>query len=280
MIKLGNLVIGNTRNALIGINQFSFASQIIPRSKGLEAVKNSNPKWLSSIAITYLSNAAEFNSSQYVTKLKKSTDAKNNSSILLVDKTKGQRYSKEEDKKLLDHVNEYGKSSSSLKLFSKDFGRSFNSISDRLRKLESANEYDTNHEPREWKFEEDEKLVNYVFKLKSIKSTSITSIKDTTLKDFEDFAKEFKRSTKSVYLHWLEFVIPCLKPHMKHLASTTDFKKDVLRLIEEGNFNKCFLFISIFIYLFDDELIICFRVTWQGCSFSITFFNKSQNIIF
>merc|ERR1711962_852933 len=29
-------------------------------------------------------------------------------------------------------------------------------------------------------------------------------------------------------------VIPCLKPHMKQLASSTDIKGDVLRLIEEG----------------------------------------------
>merc|ERR1711994_201777 len=42
------------------------------------------------------------------------------------------------------------------------------------------------------------------------------------------------RSTRSVYEHWTKFVIPCLKPHMKQLASSTNLEKDVLRLIEEG----------------------------------------------
>ena len=35
--------------------------------------------------------------------------------------------------------------------------------------------------------------------------------------------------------HWIRFVIPCLKSHMKDLASSTDLKKDVLTLIEEGH---------------------------------------------
>merc|ERR1712223_841692 len=193
---------------------------------------NSNPKCLSSIAITNLSYSTGFNSSHNITKLNKSSDAKNNSSILLVDK-KGKHYSKEEDEKLLKHVNKHGKSSSSLESFAKEFGRSFYSIRSRIRKLESANEYETNNERREWEFEEDEKLVNYIFKLKSIKSANVNSLKDTLPKDFEEIAIEFKRSTSSVYFHWIQFVIPCLKPHLKQLASSI-FKKDFLRLIEEG----------------------------------------------
>jgi len=101
--------------------------------------------------------------------------------------------------------------------------------------LESANEYETNYEPRGWEIEEDKKLVNYIFKLKSIKSANVNSLKHATLKDFEEIAIEFKRSTGSVHAHWHLVVIPCLKPHMKQLASTTDLKKDVLRLIEEGH---------------------------------------------
>merc|ERR1712223_2362333 len=194
---------------------------------------NSNPKCLSSIAITNLSYSTGFNSSHNITKLNKSSDAKNNSSILLVDK-KGKNYSKEEDEKLLEHINKHGKSSSSLKSFSKDFGRSLKSISKRIWNLESSNEYDTNNEPRAWGSEEDEKLVNYIFKLKSIKSANVNSLKDTLPKDFEEIAIEFKRSTGSVYGHWIQFVVPCLKPHMKQLASSTNLKKDVLRLIEEG----------------------------------------------
>jgi len=227
MISLSQIFAGNTRNALIEKARISFASQVL-------LSPNSNPKCLSSIAITKSNHSSEFNSSHYVTKLNKSTDAKNNSSILLVEKAKGQRYSKEEDKKLLDFVNAHGKSSSVLKSLSEDFGRSFYSIDNRIRKLQSANEYDTNNEPRAWELEEDEKLVNYIFKLKSIKSANISSLKDITPKDFEKIAIEFKRSTQSVYHHWFDFVIPCLKPHKKELASSTNLKKDVLRLIEEG----------------------------------------------
>ena len=115
----------------------------------------------------------------------------------MVDKSR-QNYSKEEDEKLLEHVSKHGKNSSSLKTFSKDFGRSFSSLDNRIRRLESANEYDTNNEPRVWEFGEDEKLVIYMFKLKNIKPANISSIKDTIPKDFEEIAKEFKRSTGSV----------------------------------------------------------------------------------
>jgi len=232
MIRVGQIFFDCTRNVFIGKIQFSFASQILLRSKGLEAVRKSNPKCLSSIAITNSSYSTKFHSSHYVIKLNKSTDAKKNSSIILVDKS-GQHYSKEEDEKLLEHVNKHGKSSSSLKAISSDIGRSLKSISYRIQRIESSNEYETNHEPRAWEFEEDEKLVNYIFKLKSIKSANITSLKDTPQKDFEEIAIEFKRSTTSVYHHWLNFVIPCLQPHMKQLASSTNLKKDVLRLIEE-----------------------------------------------
>ena len=116
--------------------------------------------------------------------MNKSTDAKNNSSILLVDRAR-QNYSKEEDKKLIDHVNKYDKSSISLKSLTKDFGPSLNSIRSRLRKLELANEYDTIHKPWAWEVEEDKKLVNCVLKLKSIKSANVSSLKDTIRKDFE-----------------------------------------------------------------------------------------------
>jgi len=135
---------------------------------------------------------------------------------------------------LLDHVKKHGMNSSSLKALAVDFGRSYVSIRQRIRRLESANEYETNHERRAWDFEEDKKLVNYIFKRKSIKSANISSVKDTTQKDFEEIAIEFKRSTGSVYRHWIQFVIPCLKPHMKDLASSTNLKRNVLRLIEEG----------------------------------------------
>ena len=233
MITLGQIFTGNTRNAFKEVSQLSFVLQIFRRSKTLENIRNSNKKRLSSIATIKLSNSTKLNSTHYVTNLNKSTDAKNSSRLFLVDKA-GKHYSKEEDKKLLEHVNRYGKSSSVLKSLSEDFGRSFNSIVGRIRILESTNECDGNNERRAWEFREDEKLVNYVFKLKSIKSANISSIKDTTLKDFVDIAKELKRSPTSVNAHWRNYVIPCLKPHMKQLVSSTNFKKDILKLIEDG----------------------------------------------
>ena len=98
MIKLGQIFTGNTRQVIIKKFQFSCASNILPGSKALEAVRNSNPNCSSSISITNLSYSTKFNSTHYVTKLNKSTDAKNNSSIILVDKSR-QRYTKEEDEK-------------------------------------------------------------------------------------------------------------------------------------------------------------------------------------
>ena len=234
MIKFGQIFAGNTRNAFIKKIHFSFAFQTFIRSKASEATRNSNLKFLSSIRITNLNKSTEFSSIHYVTYLNKSTHANDTSSITSIYK-KGQHYSKEEDKKLIDYLNKYGKGLSTLKSLSKVLGRTYVSIRQRIKKLESSNEYETNHERREWEFEEDEKLVNYIFKLKSIKSANISSLKDTTLKDFEEMAKELKRSTQSVYFYWLQFVIPCLKPHMKQLASSTDLKKDVLRLIGEGH---------------------------------------------
>ena len=233
MIKIGQIFAGNARHVLKEKIHISFAPQVLIRSKALENIRNSNPRHSSTIAITNLNYSIQLSSNLYVTSLNKSTDAKNSSSTLLVDKA-GQHYSKEEDEKLLEYANKHGKDSSSLKSFAKDFGRSFSSLYNRIRKLESANEYDTNNEPRAWEIEEDEKLVNYIFKLKNIKSTNITSLKDATPKDFEEIAKELKRSTSSVKNHWRNCVIPCLKPQMKHLASSTNLKKDVLRLIEEG----------------------------------------------
>ena len=229
------MIAGNARNVLKEKIQYSFASQILIRPKALEAIRNSNPTRSSSIAITNLNYSTKLSSTHYVTNLNKSTNAKNSSSILLVDKA-GQHYSKEEDEKLLECANKHGKDSISLKLLSKELGRTFSWIRKRLRLLESTNEYDTapDNKPRAWEFEEDKKLVNYVFKLKSIKSANISSLKDTTRKDFEKIAKEFERSTESVYQHWRDFVISCLKPHMKQLASSTNLKKDVLKLIEEG----------------------------------------------
>ena len=236
MIKLSQIFAGDIRNVFIEKNPFSFVSQLLIRSKASEAIRNSHTKNLSFITTTKSNYLTKFNSFHNVICLNKSSDAKNNSSIPSVDNV-GKYYSKEEDEKLLEYVNKYGKSSTSLKSFSKDFGRSFSSIRHRIRKLESANEYDTNHELRAWEFEEDETLVNYIFKLKNIKSAndiSHISYKDTAQKGFIEISKTFMRSTGSVHSRWNLVVIPYLKPHKQQLASSTNLKKDVLRLIEES----------------------------------------------
>ena len=85
------MLAGNARNILKDKIQFSFASQILIRSKALETIRNSNPKRSSSIAITNVSYSTNLGSTHYVTSLNKSTDAKNSSSLILVDKTR-QKY--------------------------------------------------------------------------------------------------------------------------------------------------------------------------------------------
>ena len=162
MIKFGQIFAGNTRNAFIEKIQFSLAFQTFIRSKASEATRNSNQKCLSSIRITNLNKSTEFSSIHYVTNLNKSTHANDTSSIISIDK-KGQHYSKEEDKKLLDYVNKYGKSLSTLKSLSKDLGRTYVSIRQRIRRLESANEYETNNERRAWEIEDNNKLMYYIF---------------------------------------------------------------------------------------------------------------------
>jgi len=134
MIKLGQLFSGNIRNVVIEKTQFSLASQIPIKFKTFEAIRNPNTKYLSSIAIPNLSYSTKYNSSHNVTKLNKSTDAKNISILPLVDK-KGQHYSKEDDKKLMSYVNEHGKGTHSLKALSEDIGRSYVSIRQRIKKI-------------------------------------------------------------------------------------------------------------------------------------------------
>ena len=227
MIKLSQIFTVDIRNVFIQKIPFPFASQLLIRSKASEPIRNSHLKYLSFVTTSKSNYLTKFNTFHNVTILNKSSDAKNNSSILSVDNG-GKYYSKEEDEKLLEYVNKYGRSSASLKSFSKDFGRSVHSMKKRIRTLESANEYNKNHESRAWEFEEDETLVNYVFKLKNIKSAndiSHISYKDTAQKGFIEIAKKFMRSTGSVHSHWNLVVIPYLKPHKKQLALSNNLKR-------------------------------------------------------
>ena len=86
MIKLGQIFAGNAGNVLKEQIQFSFASQTLIRSKALENIRTPNPTRSSSIAITNLSYLTKLSSTHYVMNLNKSTDAKNSSSLILVDK--------------------------------------------------------------------------------------------------------------------------------------------------------------------------------------------------
>ena len=92
MMKLSQFFYRNTRNVLLLEIQSSFPTKILLRSKASETVRNSNPKHFSSIAITKSNYSTGFNSFHNVTISNKSTDSKNHSSILLVNK-KGQFYS-------------------------------------------------------------------------------------------------------------------------------------------------------------------------------------------
>ena len=101
-----------------------------------------------------------------IIKLFKSSDAKKGS---LDDKRVKRHYTPEEDKQLLEHVNTHGKGPKSYKHIAETLDRSYNSVYDRCKLLLSDNEYDGNSDQKQWSYEEDEKLVRFVFDHKEIK---------------------------------------------------------------------------------------------------------------
>ena len=89
----------------------------------------------------------------------KSIDAKKRN---LNEKRQLRRFSQEEDQQILEHVSTHGKGPKSYKHIAEILDRSYDSVYYRCKLLLSDNEFDSNTDPKHWKYEEDEKLVNSV----------------------------------------------------------------------------------------------------------------------
>ena len=149
-----------------------------------------------------------------------------------VPNTDGRRYTPEDDQKLLEYVAENGKTQSSLKGIAKILDRSIGSVEDRCRRLLSDNEFETYSDPKEWDYSDDEKLINLIFKLKKIKTNSVSSLMDIKQSEFKEIAPELQRSTGALYDHWKYAIIPYLEPHLDELATSKQLKKHLLKVIE------------------------------------------------
>ena len=117
--------------------------------------------------ITVLRLQPSFVPVQSIIKSYKSTEAKEEKSD---EKRTTRRFTPEDDQKIIKHVGSHGASKKSLSKIAKKLNRPISSVDGRCRKLLSVNEYETNIKQKDWDFDEDKKLVNYVFNLKKIKN--------------------------------------------------------------------------------------------------------------
>merc|ERR1719367_1942315 len=84
-------------------------------------------------------------------------------------KVKGS-FSPEEDEKILDYIKVHGRSDKSFQTITNELGRgSKSSVQRRHDKLVSKNEFETNATRKNWELDEDQKVIDYIIKLKDIK---------------------------------------------------------------------------------------------------------------
>jgi len=140
-------------------------------------------------------------------------------------------FSPEEDKTILDHITLHGKTRKSYADIAKKLDRSLRSINDRSTLLLSTNEFETNSIRRNWKLLDDEKLIDFIIKLKQINAKDVSSLEDVKPSDLTDFASEMKRSSESCYGRWMRSIVPTIKTHLKNLPMTSEWKKDILHHI-------------------------------------------------
>ena len=167
--------------------------------------------------------------SQLIIQSYKSTNAKNNNAR---DIRTYRRYTPEEDQRLLEHIKVHGKTQSSFNDIAAVLGRSVESVQYRSSKLLSDKYFDANTHPKHWDYEEDEKLVNRLFKLKKINPNNISLLLDVKISDFKEIVPDLKRSTNSVYGHWKEQIVPLLEPHLDDLKTSKSLREDVAKIIE------------------------------------------------
>ena len=167
--------------------------------------------------------------SNLIIKSFKSTESKKGR---LDEKPTRRRFSPEEDQKLLDHINVHGSHRNSLKHIAVVLDRTCNSVRSRCQKLQCSNECETQSGPKEWDYADEKKLVDYIFKLKKIKTNNLQSLIDIKSTEFKGIAPDLERSAMYLYNHWKKLIAPCLELQMEDLATSKTLKKDVLKIVE------------------------------------------------
>ena len=161
--------------------------------------------------------------SQLIIKSYKSTNTKKENAR---DIRTFRRYTPEEDQRLLEHAKVHGRTERSYKDIATVLERSVQSVKDRFYKLISDNDFDANTDPRHWDYEDDEELVNYLFKVRKINTNNICLLLDVRISDFKEIAPQLKRSTGTVKEHWREQIVPLLEPHLDDLKTSKSLRED------------------------------------------------------
>ena len=146
------------------------------------------------------------------------------------------RFSQEEDEKILSYIKLHGSSQKSFENITNELGRgSLNSVRKRHDKLVSKNEFETNAIRKNWEFDDDQKLIDHIIKLKHIKDDGCDQLEQVKPSDFIDIGKELQRSSGTCYNRWMIHIVPTLKTCIMQLPMTHDWKKDLLHHIVKNN---------------------------------------------
>merc|ERR1712156_874723 len=97
-----------------------------------------------------------------------------------------------------DYVKVHGRSQKSFQNITNELGRgSPSSVQKRHDRLVSKNEFETNAIRKNWELDEDQKLIGYIIKLKTIKDDGCDQLEQVKPNDFIDIGKELKKSSSS-----------------------------------------------------------------------------------
>ena len=128
----------------------------------------------------------------------------------------GNYYTPEEDKKILDYIDQYGKSCQAIEDLTLYLGRgSPDSVLSRLRNLTTDPMYNVRKQKR-WTLAEEKKMLKYLYDEKYIDAEE-HSLVNVKASDFKLLAEKTGRTSKSCYQRWQQFVLPILKTHTKGL---------------------------------------------------------------
>ena len=147
------------------------------------------------------------------------------------------KFSPDEDKIILEHVDQHGRDDKSVRTLAEILNRgSIYSIRRRHARLMSENEYNTSSVITAWKVEEERILIRYIFdtrlNLKGIRNhQDINLIENISEDEFSECAEVLKRSNLSCYSHWMRIIVPALKTHFLGLPLNGDWKLDMMSYI-------------------------------------------------